>query len=160
MISFVQEKVDILGKDFILEIYEIYRAISTRASSMYAWQFAKANHVAEKNGWAKFVSMQNYYNGLLSMLTRVRELAKKISERTKSNVAPSQVAIAWVLSKDVVTAPIVGISKLKYLEDAVASLMLKLMMKRSNTLKSLTNQSLKSREGEQIIPEKYGDDGK
>lgn len=32
------------------------------ASSMYAWQFAKAQHVAEKNGWAKFVSMQNHWN--------------------------------------------------------------------------------------------------
>lgn len=32
------------------------------ASSMFAWQFAKANFVAEKHGWAKFVSMQNHYN--------------------------------------------------------------------------------------------------
>jgi 1-deoxyxylulose-5-phosphate synthase len=32
------------------------------ASSMYAWQFAKAQHVAEVNGWTRFVSMQNYYN--------------------------------------------------------------------------------------------------
>ncbi|MEY8738431.1 aldo/keto reductase [Bacillales bacterium AN1005] len=32
------------------------------ASAMYAWQFQKANHVAEKNGWTKFVSMQNHLN--------------------------------------------------------------------------------------------------
>ncbi|MEJ2368777.1 MAG: aldo/keto reductase [Acidobacteriota bacterium] len=32
------------------------------ASSMYAWQFAKAQHLAEKNGWTPFVSMQNHYN--------------------------------------------------------------------------------------------------
>jgi len=32
------------------------------ASSMYAWQFAKAQYLAEKNGWARFVSMQNLYN--------------------------------------------------------------------------------------------------
>ncbi|CAO3613066.1 unnamed protein product [Cunninghamella blakesleeana] len=32
------------------------------ASSMDAWQFQKANNIAEKNGWAKFVSMQNLYN--------------------------------------------------------------------------------------------------
>ena len=32
------------------------------ASSMWAWQFAKAQHVAEKNGWTKFISMQNLYN--------------------------------------------------------------------------------------------------
>ena len=33
-----------------------------RASSMWAWQFAKAQHVAERNGWTRFVSMQNHYN--------------------------------------------------------------------------------------------------
>jgi aryl-alcohol dehydrogenase-like predicted oxidoreductase len=32
------------------------------ASSMYAWQFAKAQAVAERNGWPRFVSMQNHYN--------------------------------------------------------------------------------------------------
>jgi aryl-alcohol dehydrogenase-like predicted oxidoreductase len=32
------------------------------ASSMYAWQFGKAQHLAEKHGWTRFVSMQNHYN--------------------------------------------------------------------------------------------------
>src|SRR5947207_5764969 len=32
------------------------------ASSMFAWQFAKAQHVADRHGWTRFVSMQNYYN--------------------------------------------------------------------------------------------------
>lgn len=32
------------------------------ASSMHAWEFQKANHIAEKNGWTKFISMQNLYN--------------------------------------------------------------------------------------------------
>ena len=32
------------------------------ASAMYAWQFQKAQYAAEKNGWTKFVSMQNHYN--------------------------------------------------------------------------------------------------
>ncbi|KAI9890626.1 MAG: hypothetical protein M1814_003824 [Vezdaea aestivalis] len=32
------------------------------ASSMYAWQFQKLQYTAEKNGWPKFISMQNYYN--------------------------------------------------------------------------------------------------
>jgi aryl-alcohol dehydrogenase-like predicted oxidoreductase len=32
------------------------------ASSMYAWQLAKAQHAAERNGWHRFVSMQNHYN--------------------------------------------------------------------------------------------------
>ncbi|MFD2831221.1 aldo/keto reductase [Corticicoccus populi] len=32
------------------------------ASAMYAWQFQRANHTAEKNGWTKFISMQNHLN--------------------------------------------------------------------------------------------------
>lgn len=32
------------------------------ASSMYAWQFSKAQYIAEKHGWTKFISMQNHYN--------------------------------------------------------------------------------------------------
>jgi aryl-alcohol dehydrogenase (NADP+) len=32
------------------------------ASSMYAWQFAKAQHTAQSHGWSRFVSMQNHYN--------------------------------------------------------------------------------------------------
>ncbi|MDN6626896.1 MAG: aldo/keto reductase, partial [Pisciglobus halotolerans] len=32
------------------------------ASSMYTWQFQKAQYVAEKNGWTKFIAMQNHYN--------------------------------------------------------------------------------------------------
>ena len=38
------------------------KALYLGASSMYAWQFAKAQHVAEQNGWTKFVSMQNHWN--------------------------------------------------------------------------------------------------
>jgi len=46
-------------------LHEVVRAGKARyigASSMFAWQFAKAQHVAERNGWTRFVSMQNYYN--------------------------------------------------------------------------------------------------
>lgn len=32
------------------------------ASSMYTWQFQKAQYLAEKNGWTKFIAMQNHYN--------------------------------------------------------------------------------------------------
>lgn len=38
------------------------KALYLGASSMSAWQFAKAQHVAEVNGWTKFVTMQNHYN--------------------------------------------------------------------------------------------------
>ena len=72
-----------LGIDYV-DLYQIHRSIRRRrsrrrmealhdvvkagkaryigASSMYAWQFAKAQHVAERHGWTRFVSMQNHYN--------------------------------------------------------------------------------------------------
>src|SRR5438874_10789079 len=46
-------------------LHDVVRAGKARyigASSMQAWQFAKAQHVAERNGWSRFVSMQNHYN--------------------------------------------------------------------------------------------------
>lgn len=46
-------------------LHDVVRSGKARylgASSMYAWQFAKAQHTAETHGWTKFVSMQNHYN--------------------------------------------------------------------------------------------------
>jgi aryl-alcohol dehydrogenase-like predicted oxidoreductase len=46
-------------------LHDVVRAGKARylgASSMYAWQFAKAQHVATVNGWTRFVSMQPHYN--------------------------------------------------------------------------------------------------
>jgi aryl-alcohol dehydrogenase-like predicted oxidoreductase len=46
-------------------LHDVVKAGKARyigASSMFAWQFAKALHVAERNGWTRFVSMQNHYN--------------------------------------------------------------------------------------------------
>jgi aryl-alcohol dehydrogenase-like predicted oxidoreductase len=46
-------------------LHDVVKAGKARylgASSMYAWQFAKAQHVAAVNGWTRFVSMQNHYN--------------------------------------------------------------------------------------------------
>ena len=46
-------------------LHDVVKAGKARyigASSMWAWQFAKAQYVAEKNGWTKFVTMQNHYN--------------------------------------------------------------------------------------------------
>jgi 1-deoxyxylulose-5-phosphate synthase len=46
-------------------LHDVVRAGKARyigASSMYAWQFAKAQHVAETRGFTRFVSMQNHYN--------------------------------------------------------------------------------------------------
>jgi aryl-alcohol dehydrogenase-like predicted oxidoreductase len=135
------------------------------ASSMAAWQFAKAQRVAE----IPFVSMQNHYNlvyreeeremiplcvdqgvgvipysplargllareagttarsgadpvaddlydaGDLEVVEVVRELAKE------RGVAPAQIALAWLLGADGVNAPIVGATKLRHIEDAVAA---------------------------------------
>lgn len=45
---------------------------------------------------------------------------------SERGVAPAQVALAWVLARDGVTSPIVGATKMKHLDDAVAALSLKL----------------------------------
>ncbi|HBI7177713.1 TPA: aldo/keto reductase [Listeria monocytogenes] len=148
------------------------------ASSMYAWQFQKAQQIAEKNGWTKFVSMQNHLNLLYreeeremipycidekisltpysplaaGRLTRdwsatskrfeTDEIAKKkydstentdkvIVERVaklaeKKGVARVQIALAWLLQKEPVAAPVVGATKISHLEDAVSALSVKL----------------------------------
>ena len=46
-------------------LHDVVKAGKARyigASSMYAWQFARALHLAERHGWTRFVSMQNYVN--------------------------------------------------------------------------------------------------
>ncbi len=46
-------------------LHDVVKAGKARyigASSMWAWQFAKAQQVAERNGWTRFVTMQNHYN--------------------------------------------------------------------------------------------------
>ena len=46
-------------------LHDVVKAGKARhigASSMYAWQFARALQIAERNGWTRFVSMQNYVN--------------------------------------------------------------------------------------------------
>jgi 1-deoxyxylulose-5-phosphate synthase len=159
-------------------LHDVVRAGKARyigASSMYAWQFAKAQAAAEHHGWTRFVSMQNHWNliyreeeremvplcadqgvgiipwsplarGVLAgnrtregertttragsdafadtlyaqstdfdVVDRVREVA---GER---DVAPAQVALAWLLHQPALTAPIVGATKPGHLEDALAA---------------------------------------
>jgi 1-deoxyxylulose-5-phosphate synthase len=160
-------------------LHDVVRAGKARyigASSMYAWQFAKAQQVAR----TKFVSMQNHYNlvyreeeremipqcidqgvailpwsplarGLLAgnrtasgdkLTTRaqtdqfgdslyVPELDFPVVDRAGEIAAPrgvpaAQVALAWLLHKPGVTAPIVGATKLDHLEDALAAEQLQL----------------------------------
>ena len=158
-------------------LHDVVKAGKARylgASSMHAWQFSKALHLAERHGWTRFVSMQNHVNLLYreeerEMLPLCRDagvgvipwspLARgflgrsaadaraKQSTRAKSDnvldmefgaddiaalqavetiarargVSNAQVAIAWLMQKPGVTAPIVGASKPQHLEDAIAA---------------------------------------
>jgi 1-deoxyxylulose-5-phosphate synthase len=159
-------------------LHDVVRAGKARyigASSMYAWQFAKMLHAADRNGWTRFVSMQDYYNLLYreeeremlplcadegigvipwsplarGRLTRDwdevtersatdefgrrlysdddRTIVERVAEvAAKRGINRAQVALAWMLSKPVVTAPIVGITKPAQLSDALASIEVKL----------------------------------
>jgi aryl-alcohol dehydrogenase-like predicted oxidoreductase len=160
------------------------------ASSMFAWQFAKALYTAEQHGWTRFVSMQPHYNlvyreeeremlplcqdqsigvipwsplarGLLTgkrvkdggeterarsdgfakqLYTRDDDfaIADRLSEVAQARGIPSaQVALAWMLSKPVITAPIIGATKLHHLEDAVAALAVKLTSEEIQRLEEL-----------------------
>ena len=152
------------------------KALYIGASSMYAWQFAKAQHAAEAHGWSKFVSMQNHYNlvyreeeremiplcrdqgvGLIpwsplarGFLAGNRTAAKQdetarsksddfahslyykesdfrvvdaVSEvATERGVKPAQVALAWMLQKPWISAPIIGASKMYQLDEAIGAL--------------------------------------
>jgi aryl-alcohol dehydrogenase-like predicted oxidoreductase len=145
------------------------------ASSMFAWQFAMAQHVAERNGWTRFASMQNHYNllyreeeremlplcadqgvavlpysplarGVLAgnrtrqgerRTTRAGddplsdqrynasadfEVAERVAEvAAEHGIPPAQVALAWLLSRPGVTAPIVGATRLGHITDALAA---------------------------------------
>ncbi|HDV6318245.1 TPA: aldo/keto reductase [Burkholderia multivorans] len=162
-------------------LHDVVKAGKARyigASSMYAWQFAKALYTSRQHGWTRFVSMQNHLNLLYreeeremlplceaegiavipwsplarGRLTRnwdessERQQSDAVGERlydatadadraivdavaaiaAARNVPRAQVALAWVAQKRGVTAPIVGISKLPQLDDALAALDLKL----------------------------------
>ena len=145
------------------------------ASSMWAWQFAKALFLADKHGWTRFVSMQNHYNLLYreeeremlglcqeegigvipwsplarGRLTRAwdeqteraqtdefgktlyhasdRPIVERVAQVAQQRgVSRAQVALAWMLSKPVISAPIIGASKPHHLDDAIAALELKL----------------------------------
>jgi aryl-alcohol dehydrogenase-like predicted oxidoreductase len=157
-------------------LHEVVMAGKARyigASSMFAWQFAKAQHAAERRGWTRFASMQNHYNlvyreeeremiplcldqgigvlpwsplarGLLAG-TRTRQgerrttrsstdqftdylysqptdfdVVERVAEVAMARgVTSAQVAMAWLLHKPAVTAPILGSTRLAHLEEAI-----------------------------------------
>ncbi len=149
------------------------------ASSMWAWQLLQAQHAAERNGWTRFVTMQNHYNLLYreeeremmplcvdqgigcipwSPLARGRlarpagaqtttrwttdavgrsmyaahddadrEVVDAMQEVASARGIPmAQVALAWLMGRPGVSAPIVGASKSAQLDDAVAAVELEL----------------------------------
>jgi aryl-alcohol dehydrogenase-like predicted oxidoreductase len=159
-------------------LHDVVKAGKARyigASSMFAWQFAKAQATAERKGGTRFVSMQNHYNlvyreeeremipqcvdqgiavlpwsplarGLLAG-NRTRE-GERLTTRAGSDafgdslyvpevdfdvvdrvdevagergVPGAQVALAWLLSRPAVTAPIVGATKVGHVEDGLAA---------------------------------------
>jgi 1-deoxyxylulose-5-phosphate synthase len=159
-------------------LHDVVKAGKVRyigASAMFAWQFQKALHVAEKHGWTRFVSMQNHLNLIYreeerEMMPLCREekigvipysplasgrLTRDISSETtmrsetdqiqklkydastdtdqhvikrvaeiaeKHGVPRAHIALAWLLQKQPVSAPIVGATKISHLEDAVGAL--------------------------------------
>jgi aryl-alcohol dehydrogenase-like predicted oxidoreductase len=158
-------------------LHDVVKAGKARyigASSMYAWQFAKALAISERHGWTRFVSMQNFVNLLYreeeremlplcrdqgiavipwsplarGRLTRPwdqstarletdefgrtlyartgdadRKVAEAVGEVAQARGLPrAQIALAWVLQKSEVTAPIIGATRLDQLDDAVAAL--------------------------------------
>jgi 1-deoxyxylulose-5-phosphate synthase len=159
-------------------LHEVVRAGKARyigASSMFAWQFAKAQNLAERHGGTRFASMQNHYNliyreeeremiplcadqgvavlpysplarGVLTgnrgrqgerRTTRAGDdplsderynspsdfdVVDRLTEVAAARGAPpAQVALAWLLSRPVVTAPIVGATRLGHISDALAA---------------------------------------
>jgi 1-deoxyxylulose-5-phosphate synthase len=158
-------------------LHDVVRAGKARylgASSMYAWQFAKAQQVAQSSRLTRFVAMQNHYNlvyreeeremiplcrdqgvGLIPWSPLARGLLAGSRDRdgqrhtlrsgtdayadelyvdsdfevidavravaTARGLPMAQVALAWLLGRPGVVAPIVGATKLDHLQDAIAA---------------------------------------
>jgi aryl-alcohol dehydrogenase-like predicted oxidoreductase len=162
-------------------LHDIVKAGKARyigASSMYAWQFAKALYTADRHGWTRFATMQNQLNlinreeeremlplcaaegigvipwspmarGRLTrdwaeaskrsdtdliakeMYTATEASDRLVAERVKQvaearGIPRAQVALAWVLQKSVVSAPIIGAAKFSHVDDAVQALSVQL----------------------------------
>ncbi|WP_437833436.1 aldo/keto reductase (plasmid) [Niallia taxi] len=81
-------------------LHDVVKAGKVRyigASAMYAWQFLKANHTAEKNAWTKFVSMQNHLN--LIYREEEREMLPLCKEE-KIGVIPYSPLASGILTRD------------------------------------------------------------
>ena len=173
-------------------LHDVVRAGKARylgASSMYAWQFAKAQFTAQTAGWTRFVSMQNHYNlayreeeremiplcldqgvGCIPWSPLARGLlagnrergGQRLTLRARTDayaetlygeddfavvdavqtvahqrdLPPAQIALAWLLARPGVTAPIVGATQLRHLEDAISAVGVKLTEDEVRTLEA------------------------
>ncbi|HUZ12991.1 MAG TPA: aldo/keto reductase [Caulobacteraceae bacterium] len=167
------------------EVVKAGKALYVGASSMFAYQFSRCLHVADKLGRARFSMMQNHYNlayreeeremnplcleegvGLIpwsplagGVLAGAREAgtvrSRSAMGRGRYNrpedqavlealkrvaaargEAPAQVAIAWLLSKPAVTAPIVGVTKAQHLDDPLKAVDAPLSAEEISTLEA------------------------
>ena len=166
--------------DALNDVVKAGKARYIGASSMFAWQLAKALYTSDQHGWTRFVSMQDHYNlvyreeeremiplcldqgiGVIpwSPLARGFLAGNRTTgrggetARSKSDafahqmyyeeadfqvldrcvelangrgVKPAQIALAWMLHRPGITAPIIGASKMYQLEEAVAATEIKL----------------------------------
>jgi aryl-alcohol dehydrogenase-like predicted oxidoreductase len=109
-------------------LHDVVKAGKVRylgASSMKAWEFAKALHLQERHGWARYRSGTDgdYADLLYTQAASDRAIVDAVGAVAEERgVSRAQVALAWLRSKPVVTAPIVGATKASHLADAVASL--------------------------------------
>jgi aryl-alcohol dehydrogenase-like predicted oxidoreductase len=158
-------------------LHDVVKSGKTRyigASTMYAWEFERMQNIAERNGWTKFVAMQNHYNliyreeeremiplcrdrkialtpwsplaggrlahpwGTITPRVKIDEVSKWVWDGTNDldkvvvdnvqamaearGIPMGQMALAWMLSKPYITAPIVGTTAIRHVEEAVAAL--------------------------------------
>ncbi|KAG8835471.1 hypothetical protein FRC17_003038 [Serendipita sp. 399] len=94
-------------------------------SSCYAWQFHIMQNYAINNNLTPFISMQNFYS--LIYREEEREMNPLVEEiANKKGVSMSQIALAWVMQKSPVSAPIVGTTSLEHLRDMIKAVNVKL----------------------------------
>ncbi|MFJ8006987.1 aldo/keto reductase [Streptomyces fagopyri] len=169
-------------------LHDVVKAGKARyigASSMYAWEFSKAQYTARLHGWTRFVSMQNHYNllyreeeremlplcadqgvGVLpwSPLARGRltrdpdvttersrtdEFGRKLYQESDRDIVDAVgriaadrgvpralIALAWLLGRSTVTAPVIGATRAGHVDDAVAALDVELTEKEVGELES------------------------
>jgi aryl-alcohol dehydrogenase-like predicted oxidoreductase len=98
-------------------LHDVVKAGKARyigASAMFAWQFQKALHVAEKHGWTRFVSMQNHYN--LMYREEEREMIplckeEKIALTPYSPLASGRLCRDWTITTNRTESDKVAVTK-------------------------------------------------